>query len=388
MKVITFSQKVTVNTVHGQHSVAVTCNPGERLLFDDDNAFSIQQNPTSNTYVLEVSDLAPMLQEIPRPVHWRKRRVLFYRNRGSGDQLIISALSRFFREVLGADPRQLSDRVHEQLWAFNPHILSAPLSTPLHLDAVWRAKGRPFFDQAFFVESATEWENDAEQPNVYDRLFALCGFDPSRIASKFKRPVFNVSQADIDKRTAWLLKNSPVLNDDYIFVQLRAANKVRSLPLKTAQLVLHAASDVARKKNLAVLVTDDQPLSSELIELCTLLGLCNVAQKIDGVRLYGTLIAGARAVVGPDSSALHFAAANEIPAVGIWGAFDPESRCKYYPNQTHLWHKELCMNSPCFNFMPELPTHKCPRGQQQEHCECYDGITHDEIYSAILEALQ
>src|SRR5215472_15083066 len=152
MKVLTFSQKVTVNTMHGQHSVAVTCNPGERLLFDDDNAFSIQQNPASNTYVEEVSDLEPMLASMQRPLQWRKRRVLFYRNRGSGDQLIASALSRFAREMLGADARQLSDRVHEPLWSFNPYVLNAPLSTPLHLDAVYRAKGRPFFDAAFFIE--------------------------------------------------------------------------------------------------------------------------------------------------------------------------------------------------------------------------------------------
>jgi ADP-heptose:LPS heptosyltransferase len=390
MKVLTFSQKVTVNTMHGAHAVAVTANPGERLLFDDDNAFSIQQNASSNSFVHEVSDLSPMLAEVQRPTQFRKKRVLIYRNRGVGDQLICSALSRFFREVLGADARQLSDRVHEPLWASNRYILNQPLSAPLHLDAVWRkAPARPFFDYALFIESATEWENDAEQPNVYDRLFALAGFDPNRVAAKFKRPVFDITQDDIQKRDAWLfnlVKETRLKMHDYVFVQLRAANKVRSLPIDLCVKALSAVSDACNKKGLYALITDDQALDPQLAELCKP-PLFNVSQQIAGVRLYGSLVACANCVVGPDSSALHFAASNETPAVGLWGAFDPDSRCRYYPNQQHLWHRDVCSNAPCFNFATELPYHKCPKGNAQQYCECFDSITADEIYSAILNAL-
>src|ERR1700745_427832 len=172
MKVITFSKKVTVLTTHGEHKAEINVNPGERLIFDDDNALTIQQSPGSVTYILEVTDLNPLLRELPPVKNWRRRRVLFYRNRGIGDQLIASCLSRFFREILGAEAFQLSDRVHEPLWAYNPYIGNVPLSAPMHLDPVWRAMGpngirpRPFFDASFFFESVTEWDNDSEQPKV------------------------------------------------------------------------------------------------------------------------------------------------------------------------------------------------------------------------------
>ena len=386
MKVITFSQRVTVNTQHGEHLSEVTCNPGVRLIFDDDNAASIASNTSSANFILEISDLDAMLRDLPVINHYKKRRVLFYRNRGHGDQLILSGVTRFFREVLQADVRVLSERVHESLWQANPFILGVPLSCPLGLDAVWRAKGRPFFDRSFFIESLTEWDTDGEQPNAYDRLYAFCGIDPDRVSAKFKRPVFALTADDIEQRTQWLKR---LAIDRYFIVQLRAANKGRSLPLKTSALVLQAVNDVAHKKAFKVLLTDDKALEPELCEAISQMSeVINVARAIPSIRLFGALIAGASAVVGPDSSALHFAAASETPALGIWGPFSPESRAKYYPRQTHIWHKELCPSAPCFNFLPELPSAKCPQGAKQQACECFAGVTYDEVFSAIIEVLQ
>ena len=395
MKIITFSRKVTVSTKHGEHSAEVNCNPGERLIFDDTNALSIQSAPGSSAYILEISDLEPMLRELSwtQPPHWRKKRVLFYRNRGHGDQLIFSSLPRFFRDVLGAEPSLLSDKVHEPLWLHNASIGGVALSVPLHLDAVWRANGaRPFFDGTFFVESASEWDNDSEQPNVYDRLFGLAGLDPARVPAKFKRPTFTLTSDDIDKRALWLKQVGSATATDlapgFIFIQLRATNKVRSIPPATAKLVLAAANEIGAKKNLTALVADNEPLAPEIAQ--TILGLehvVNVATAIPTVRLLGSIIAGALAVIGPDSLALHFAAAAETPAIGLWGPFSPASRTKYYPRQTHLFHSELCPNAPCFNYLPDLPIAKCPNGARQQSCEVFTGITYDELYSALLDSL-
>jgi ADP-heptose:LPS heptosyltransferase len=393
MKVLTFSKKVTVHNKHAEHVAEINCNPGERLIFDNDNALCIQQSPGSAGYIWEVSDLDPMLEEIPRPIHWKKKRVLFYRNRGFGDQLIMSSVPRFFREVLGADSHCLADRVHEPIWAHNPYIGGVPLSVPMHIDSVWRQKpGRPFFDGTFFIESATEWDSDSEQPNVYDRLFAMVGMDPARVPIKYKRPIFAVAPDDIERRIAWLQQTSSITNRDlsagYIFVQLRATNKVRSIPPKLADMLLGALEEIAAKKGLTAILADNQPLTSDLAqEVAKLRHVVNVTATIPNIRLFGTILGGAMLVVGPDSVALHFAAAFETPAVGIWGPFSPESRCKYYPNQTHLFHPEMCDSAPCYNYLAELPLSKCPWGTKQETCEVYEGIKYEELYSAILEGL-
>jgi ADP-heptose:LPS heptosyltransferase len=394
VKVITFSKKVTVLTTHGEHKAEINVNPGERLLFDDDNALTIQQNPGSATYILEVTDLNPLIRELPPVKNWRRRRVLFYRNRGIGDQLIASCLSRFFREILGAEAFQLSDRVHEPLWAYNPYIGNVPLSAPMHLDSVWRAMGpngirpQPFFAASFFFESATEWDNDSEQPNVYDRLFGMAGIEPARVPAKFKRPIFSLQPEDINRRIDWLRQVGAAMKKDlsngYIFLQIQATNKVRSMPASLTEKVLAAANDFAENRGLAILCGGNLPFPPEIVSLITKTSAAiNVATTIQNIRLFGAIVGGASLVLGPDSSALHFAAAFEVPALGFWGPFSPQSRTRYYPNQIHLYHPELCPSSPCYNYLPELPITKCPRGAAQTSCEVYEGISYKEIAEAI-----
>lgn len=390
MKVITFSKKVTVLTTHGEHKAEISANPGERLLFDDDNALTIQQNPGSASYIYEVTDLGPLLRELPPVKNWRRRRVLFYRNRGIGDQLICSCLSRFFREILGAEAFQLSDRVHEPLWAYNPYIGSVPLSAPMHLDTVWRGtgNGKPFFPGSFFFESVTEWDNDSEQPNVYDRLFGMCGIEPSRVPAKFKRPIFSIQGEDINKRIDWLRQVGAAMNKDlsngYIFLQIQSTNKVRSLPASLTEKVLAATNEFAVDRGLPILCGGSIPFSPDIAGLIAKTPMAiNVATTMNNLRLFGSVVGGASLVIGPDSSALHFAAAFEVPALGIWGPFSPQSRTRYYPNQVHLYHPELCPASPCSNYLPELPIGKCPRGALQTSCEVYEGVTYEEIADAI-----
>jgi ADP-heptose:LPS heptosyltransferase len=358
------------------------------LIFDDDNALTIQQNPGSARYIHEVSDLSPYIEEIRKPTHWAKKRVLFYRNRGIGDQLICSAASRFFTEMLGAECHQLADRVHEPIWGYNPYIQGAALSVPMHLDTVFRAKGTPFFQGAFFFESITEWDSDGEQPNVYDRLFSMLGLDPARVSSKFKRPIISLQKPDVDKRIQWLQQVGSAVNkscaNGYIFFQPRATNKPRSLPNSLIEKVLFAANEYAEKLQIPILVADDKVLDPEIFDMVKRTPMAiNVATAINHVRLLLSIICGATTVIGPDSAALHIAAAHEVPAVGIWGPFEPNSRCQYYLRQIHIHHKELCDNSPCYNYLPELPYPKCPRGAEQPHCECFDGVSIDEILEAI-----
>jgi Glycosyltransferase family 9 (heptosyltransferase) len=390
MRIITFSRRVTVQTICAGHHADIPCNGGERLIFDDDNALSIQQDPGSARYIDSVSDLAPYLTEMQgrRPANWRKTRVLFFRNRGLGDQLIASAASRFFSEMLGAHCHQAADRVHEPLWLGNPFIGGAAFLMPLHLDTVYRAKGPAFVSGSFFLESVSEWDSDSEQANVYDRMFGMLGLDPGRVAAKFKRPTLMLHKSDLDLRDAWLQKVGAALNkrldNGYLFFQFAATNKVRSLPIPVIEKALYALNEYAEKVQLPILVTDNKPLSAEIAEMVKRASMAvNLATAINSVRLLLSLVAGATVVIGPDSSALHIAAAFEIPAIGIWGPFSPESRTRYYPRQIHLFHAEQCPHAPCFNYLPDLPVAKCPDGLNQQHCAVFDGISPEEIFEAL-----
>jgi hypothetical protein len=60
-------------------------------------------------------------------------------------------------------------------------------------------------------------------------------------------------------------------------------------------------------------------------------------KRLSTVTHFAELIAGASLFIGPDSSGLHFAAAFETPALGLWGSFHPDLRVKYYKNQVHIY---------------------------------------------------
>jgi ADP-heptose:LPS heptosyltransferase len=237
-----------------------------------------------------------------------------------------------------------------------------------------RFNGRPGYDWFFPFESISEFNSEAEQSNVYDAQFALCGFDPERIPEKYKRPYWTITERDIEELGPWK-------NKSYIAFQMRATNIARTLPLHVVDLVL----SVLDKVGMPILCLDDCELEAE-VKTCIhdYKNVVDFSQQTPNLRQYGTLISHAQLVVGPDSSAIHFAAAAEVPCVSLWGAFDPDSRVRYYPNHIALWSgRAHCANSPCFNFRPELPYHKCPDGENQRHCAVIGAITQEEILGAI-----
>jgi ADP-heptose:LPS heptosyltransferase len=384
MKIISFSQPTivstgTVNPKTGERIISddprtiYAMNPGERCIVNDDMAASVMG--AKDNKLLSISDFDPFYKaNVSRPAHFRDKNVLFYRNRGIGDQLAVSCLSRFFSEKLRAKCFQLSDRLHEPLWVGNPYIYGMPIRFPLSIDSLIRFKGRPFYDYFIPMESVAEWNQEPEQLNFYDEMFVLAGFDPDRVPNEYKRPVWGIVPEDLSVLEKW--KKEFGIEGDYIVFQLRATNAGRTPPNSAIDIVLERLNDIG----LPIVCVDDEALPDELIAIgAKYPNAKNLACTIKGVRLYGAVLTHAKLVVGPDSSAIHFAATNNTPCIGLWGPFSPESRAKYYANHYPIYKNELCDHSPCFNFMPTLPAHKCPKGGLQLHCEVFEGITIEEV---------
>src|SRR6266403_4141670 len=102
MKIISFTQPVLVQTQTGVAApVVYAVNPGERQIINDDMAAQIMS--ATDSKIESVSDFGPFYNvNVQRPIKFRDKRVLFYRNRGIGDQLGASCLARFFTEKLNA----------------------------------------------------------------------------------------------------------------------------------------------------------------------------------------------------------------------------------------------------------------------------------------------
>lgn len=77
--------------------------------------------------------------------------------------------------------------------------------------------------------------------------------------------------------------------------------------------------------------------------------------------------------VGPCSGPMVIATSLEIPTVGLFGAFSPRSRDKFYTKFIGLWHKIEC--APCNEHWTE-----CAKGHP---APCMKVISPDEVYQAI-----
>ena len=331
--------------------------------------------PTPEVPIEDVSDFLPFYMDVAharRPAKFRDKRVLFYRNRGIGDQLIASCLSRFFHVVLKARCYQLADQNHQLLWYNNPFIYGQPVRFPLSIDSLIRRDGRGY-DWFMPIESVSEYDSDQEQGNVYDRIFALAGFDPSQIPEEYKRPYWAPMQRDLDETAQFY-------SVPYIAFQVRATNISRTLPPHVVDLVLSRLIGIG----LPILCMDELPLEPTVKKIVeSYKAARDISGQLKTSRQYGAVVSMAKLVVGPDSSAIHFAACIDVPCISLFGPFDPDSRVKYYKNHVAIWGgRDHCAAAPCYNFAEDLPRHKCP-SPKQEFCEVFNGITGDKIDAAI-----
>src|SRR6202035_2000057 len=159
MKIVTFKEQKMLRKTNDTFFEDLLFNPGERYIVDDFCQNQIYTGIPDSIH--ECSDLTPLLQK-RMPESWVNKKVLFYRGVGLGDELMLTGVVRYFREVLHAMPYVVCPAMHRPIWTHefehSDSLCSHPISIPMHLDPVWRAAGKPFFDYAFFLESVSEWD--------------------------------------------------------------------------------------------------------------------------------------------------------------------------------------------------------------------------------------
>lgn len=389
MKIVSFDKKVRL-TFKKRHDNAETedideqpFNPGARFVFSNAAANGIEKllGRAAN-----ISNFETFYQQqgIQKPANLRGKNLLLYVSQGFGDQLMATALSHYFTKERGAVCYQLADNIHAPLWAANEYIQGESLDHPIELDALVRFKGKSFFDWFYAIEDMYHWEDCGEQLNAYDVMYSLTGVDPETVAARYKLPVFRIVGDDIKAKLIWLeqVEKFHKINTakGYIVVQMRCSNVSRNIPNHIYILILRRLNQIC----LPVLCVDDRPMQSEISDaIRTMPNVRNLCKSIPDIRTFGTIVCGASLVVSPDSSAMHFAASSLTPCLSIWGAFAPEHRIKYYPNSVAIYHRELCPHAPCTNYHDTLPYNKCPHAELQKHCECFNGVTNEDIEAAL-----
>jgi Glycosyltransferase family 9 (heptosyltransferase) len=295
---------------------------------------------------------------------------------GFGDELMAGCLPRYFKEVLGAQPFQVSSPIFVEIWAANPFVTGPPVFIPTTLDPlVGFGEEPPFFDWSLFVEGVdgmAGWGlSDTE--STYDVLFRFAGVDPSTVAPEFKRPVFVLSKTNIVERDEWLKQ---IGVQRYFVLQLTCQDRFRTLPLSLAERVLEVASVEAARIDATIFCVKNSAFNQEISAVIKKTPRAiNLEKRLSTVRHFAELIAGASLFIGPDSSGLHFAAAFETPALGLWGSFHPDLRVKYYKNQVHIYHDLGVSPSKITNLQATMASSPL------------SSITKEEISAAVQELL-
>jgi glycosyl transferase family 9 (putative heptosyltransferase) len=367
MKVISFSRTVSLDILYGEGlKTALILNAGQKYLLQDTYVRGLQDRyPCYHDHLRELSDPASYLRrdfdwmQGRDPMDWRDKRVLLsvHPNGGPGfgDELMAGCLPRYFKEVLGAQPFQVSSPIFAEIWAANPFVTGPPVFFPTTLDPlVGCGKEPPFFDWSLFVEGGdgmAGW-GFSDTESTYDALFRFAGVDPSTVAPEFKRPVFLLRKTNIIERDAWL-KQIGVRR--YFVLQLTCQDKFRTFPLSLVEQILEVASVEAARIGATVFCVKNSAFSPEISALIKKTPhAVNLENQLPTVTHFAELIAGASLFIGPDSSGLHFAAAFETPALGLWGSFHPDLRVTYYKNQVHIYHDLGAKPSKITSLQPAL----------------------------------
>ncbi len=187
------------------------------------------------------------------------------------------------------------------------------------------------------------------------------------------RPMLVVT-IDEGKRAEALLKREgiDVKNDKIVTLALEASTPNRDWPFTYIKELTRKL--IATGFKVIWLGESSDHETKNLDDETNSIGAVNLVKRTD-LRTAISILALTDVFVGPGSGLLVIATALEIPTVGLFGAFSPLSRSKFYTKFIGLWHKIEC--SPCNEHWTE-----CPKGHPSP---CMKILSEPEVLAAILK---
>jgi ADP-heptose:LPS heptosyltransferase len=255
------------------------------------------------------------------------------------------------------------------------------------------------YDYHWFVEAATEYDNETDQLNVYDALFKQIGVNPENVQAKFKRPYIKLTKDDVRSSSSFVgmikRERDIDLQKPFFIVSPIVNSNLRALPYKTW---LDIITELGKQYLVIVLgeVTANVPtVDMPFSDFFNLVGQLSQANKnvinFMGeipLRLAMNIISLAKGVVTTDSGILYIAQALNVPAISIWGTHDPRVRIGYDAKYMNLavFCEEACPHSPCYSFS-SFPVDKCPEKDRQWICSPMMAVTASQVMAKV-EAIE
>jgi len=208
-----------------------------------------------------------------------------------------------------------------------------------------------------------------------EAIFLMAGEKPPQ-DKKFMRPHIVITIEE-GKRAEALLreKGADIKKDKIISIGTESSTNNRNWPIEYIKELSKALIQDGYK---VVWLGKNEELSERLIkDENRVEGVINLVKEIP-LRTAMSIISLSDLYIGPNSSLMIIAASLEIPTIGLFGAFHPKIRTKFYIKFKALYKKIKC--SPCNEHWTE-----CPYGHP---APCMKVITPKEVYLAAKEMLK
>lgn len=268
------------------------------------------------------------------------KRLLLYRPKSIGDQMITTALVAFLKHHF---PRCVIDCYLEpqvvELWnGIKVHL--SP--TPVVFDS---AKS---YDYTLFLEGLYENDVEPDQDDCYTTMFRYAGFN--NVDPRWKRPYMVFEDHELVRPDSH--------PEPYILVQWDASAVYRSYPPNMLAKLCHDLAD-----HHPVVIVGNFPYPYVHHQNVT-----DLRGKTRRFREIIPWVKNAGIVLCPDSSVGHLAACfPEVPTVSLWGSYSPNDRVRHYSNHIPVTAPQVCPFSPCrFGLQKEPPRHCCERAVNDE----------------------
>lgn len=343
---------------------------------------------------LECSSLYKPLRTAPK-VHLPGASLLVdrYRDRGIGDLLFTTGPLSYLHHITGGTLKTHLYGYAERGAIMNncPFLVAnSPLVGPLLYDDL------PLYDYHWFSDTVTEYNEEPDQLNVYDALFASLGVDPTTVDRRFKRPTLTLHESEtksLDDFYYWIHLNTKLKldlrNTGYYVVAPLANASIRCAPYATW---LAAIAQIAERRPVLVVGALRERMPSMDMSVGDFVnGLETNHNLVPGgrvvnllgrtnVRHLAQLVSKANCAVSLDSAVLYIAQAQRTPCVSLWGSHDPGVRIGYDPSYMELaiWEQGACRYSPCYAWQG-FPDSKCPLANLQTVCQCQAAVDPAEI---------
>jgi hypothetical protein len=347
----------------------------------------------SEDQVEEVSDLKGSAYHKPFVglINLNNSKILVerHRSRGIGDLLFLSGPLSYLHHMSGGTVKfYLKSLVDRGSVLYNHPALH--LKTPLYGPTVYDTL--PLYDYHWFIESVTEFNEDREQPNVYDVLYRQIGFDPKTIDPIYKRPSVGFDESDTRGLHAfyhaiWSEKQIDLRSEPYYVVAPFSHGVVRSAPYG---LWLNLIHELSQKHPVLIIgslrheLPDMDMPAGEFVQRLRMMSqqqskIINLISDLP-LRSVLTIISKSKCVFCLDSAPLYMAQACRVPAISVWGPHSPRVRIGYDKAYMDLaiHAKEACPNSPCFAYSG-FPERKCPEQEAQKFCAVLANVGVNDI---------